>query len=77
MSLDDYSFALQLTNLLMDGDQGILIGVIVPLVHYRGSKQHLLLVLLAASQQESSERLSSVDSCLMSSISKAAIPKAC
>jgi len=42
VSLADHSLTLQLMNQLRDGDQGVLIGVMLPLVHSCASDQHLL-----------------------------------
>lgn len=62
----------------MNGNQGVLVGAILPLVHCYSSNWHLMFFFFSSSATEgSSERPGKVDNYLMSSISKAATPKVC
>lgn len=78
MSPADHSLALQFMNQLMDGNQGISVGVIIHCQYTAvvGISTCFSSAFSNATTEGSSERPGKVDSCLISSFSNAAILKA-
>lgn len=60
-------------NQLMDGNQGVSVSVILPLVHHHSNNQHLLFFVM---QQPYNGEAIKVDSCLIFFVSTVANPKA-